>query len=282
MPELHPFVSGKWRTNIPPSLPVQQWFDNGASFGYATTNKIESIFLGTFPSYEVVNLLRHNGNKEFFYGSVDNGFWRLLELITGLPINTEHQLFQLLTTTGFGVTDILRKIDRRGRSSSDKGLTPALFNDIIDLKNQFPAIANIYTTSGGKGKITNGTSVSAAKWLMASLNHYGYTVTEFNQPGFQKHICVLLNGNTIWNFNLVSLWSPSRNANTAVQRSLNSNATFRAVVNSIPAPYTTLLPTQKARLVQWSYLLGLNGFPIVPQLSATIAPHRAFLATMFA
>ena len=282
MPELHPFVSGKWQGNVPPPLPgPQQWFDNGLSFCYIPTKEIESIFLGTFPTYDVVNNIRLNGNKEFFYGSIDNRFWPLLNLISGMPIASEHQMFQLLNQSNFGVTDILKKIGRIGQSSADIDLTPIIFNNIMDLKNQFSCIRNIYTTSGGKSSITDGTSVSAAKWLRDSLIATGYTVTGFNTPGYKKQISVFLNANLIWKFNLILLWSPSDNANTSIQGIINRNYQFNAIFNALPAPYNTLSEPMKARLIQWCYLLNLNGFPIVPQLMVTIALNNPFLGALF-
>lgn len=282
MPELHPFVSGKWQANIPPHLPgPQQWFDNGFSFCYAPTKEMESILLGTFPTHDVVNHIRLNGNKEFFYGSIDNRFWPLLNLISGMPVASEHQIFQLLSKSGFGVTDIIKEIDRNGQGAADTDLTPMIFNDVMDLKNQFSGISNIYTTSGGKSRITNGTGVSAAKWLRDSLITAGYTVTGFNAFGYQKQISVFLNANLIWKFNLILLWSPSDTANISIQGVINGNNQFNAILNALPAPYNALGPPMKARLVQWSYTLDLNGFPVVPQLMATIAPHNPFLAAMF-
>ncbi|MBL7871176.1 MAG: hypothetical protein JNM78_06160 [Cyclobacteriaceae bacterium] len=281
MPELHPFISGKWQANIQPPAPGPEWFTRKLSFGYLPNKQPKSIFLGTFPTYEVVNLVRQSGNNEFFYGSRENRFWQLLEFITSMPIGTEHQMFQILHSANFGVTDILKEIDRNGHSSADNDLTPRVFNNVIDLKNNFSSLTNIYTTSGGKGSITNGTPVSAAKWLLDSLLATGHTVTGFNVIGYQKQISVSQNGNLIWKFNLINLWSPSDSGNTPIQGFINRNLAFSILLASLQVPFNNLSLTMKARLVQWGFLLRLNGFPVTPQLNSVLTANNALLTGLF-
>lgn len=281
MIEDHPFVSGKWRNNIQPPLPpLSKWFINDKSFGYLPSINSESIFLGTFPTYNVVNRLRVGGNKEFFYGSIDNRFWSLLNNIS--LVATEHDIFNLLAKADFGVSDILRKIDRKGKSSSDKALTPLIFNDIIDLKINFPNLVNIYVTSGGKASITNGSSVSTAKWLRDSLTLSGFTVTGFNVEGFKKRIRVFRDGNLIWDFNLIVLWSPAPSGNIAVQGFINRNPGFADMLQALPVAYAGMSTTHKARLIQWAYLLHLHMFPLHPQLYGFIGAHTLLLDDLFA
>ena len=115
MPETHPFISGKWQDNILPRPTAPSWFTNNQSFAYVPNENIQSLFLGTFPTYEVVNFIRHNGNMEFFYGSKENSFWPLLEMISGHPTNSENDLLNLVNQTNFGVTDILKKINQKSK-----------------------------------------------------------------------------------------------------------------------------------------------------------------------
>lgn len=282
MPEIHPFLSGKWRANILPPVVSSEWFINTQSFAYCPSKDVRSIFLGTFPTFEVLNLVRHNGNKEFFYGSRDNRFWPLLEIITGLPITTEYDMFHLLQSIAFGITDILKEIQRNGRSSSDRDLTPIFFNDMIDLVSNFVNLTNVYTTSGGNGSITNATSISAAKWLRDSLLNAGYTVTGFNVRGFQKHISVFLNGSPVWKFNLITLWSPSDDTNRPLQGIVNRTGAFAAILQTLPTQYSNLSIPMKARLVQWGFLLRLNGVAVAPQLDVHLVANNALLRTLFA
>lgn len=283
MSEIHPFISNKWRSNIPPPLPpLIKWFFNDESFGYLPSNDTESIFLGTFPTYEVVNGFRVGGNKEFFYGSTDNSFWPLLGNISALPALSEQQIFDLLDEVNFGIIDILKKIERQGQSASDAALTPLVFNKVIDLKSNFLKLKNIYATSGGKGKITKGTRVTAAKWLRDSLINAGYTVVGFNVEGFQKRIKVFDSGQLIWEFNLNILWSPSPTGNIPTQGFINRNLEFADLLPVLPAAYAELPVTVKARLVQWAYLLQLHGFPLEPALDAFITDNLPLLSILFA
>ncbi len=222
------------------------------------------------------------GNKEFFYGSTDNSFWLLLSSISLRASATEHDVFQLLAKADFGVTDILRKINRKGKSASDKDLTPLVFNGVIDLKSNFQKLLNIYVTSGGKGRITNGTSVSAAKWLLDSLISAGYTVTGFNVAGFKKRIRIYRDGNPIWEFNLIILWSPAPSGNIPVQGFINRNPVFAALLPALPGAYLGMPVTQRARLIQWAYLLHLHGFPLNPPLNVFIGANTLLLDGLFA
>lgn len=282
MSEIHPFLSGKWRANILPPVVSSEWFINTQSFAYSPSKDIRSIFLGTFPTFQVVNLVRQNGNKEFFYGSRDNRFWPLLKIITGLQTTTVYEMFQLLQAVDFGITDILKEIKRNGQSSSDSDITPILFNNIIDLKSNFPSLTNVYTTSGGKGSITNGTSVSAAKWLRDAFVNAGYTVTGFNAQKFQKQVVVLLNGNLVWRINLKILWSPSDDTNIPLQGMVNRTPAFNAILTALPTQYNNLSIPMKARLVQWSYLLRLGGFPVIAELNPLLSANNVLLSTLFA
>lgn len=281
MPETHPFISGKWQNNILPRPTAPSWFINNQSFAYAPNENIQSLFLGTFPTYEVVNFIRHNGNMEFFYGSKENSFWPLLAMINGHPTNTENDLLNLLNETNFGVTDILKKINRKGQNSSDKDLTALEFNNLYILRNSFHKIQNIFTTSGGKSPINNGTNVSAAKWLRDSLLNFGYDVEGFNVQGYQKSIRVLQNGNMIWQFNLINLWSPSDNSNISIQGTINITPALLTLINEMPAPYNEESITIRARIIQWSFLLSQKGFPVNPEINDMLNNNHEFLDNLF-
>jgi hypothetical protein len=90
MPEIHPFIpadiNGKWYINnglhIVGPQPRPDWFVNPESFAFMPSKEVKSLFLGTFPTWEVVNLVRAGGNTEFFYGQRQNRFWPLLNLLS--------------------------------------------------------------------------------------------------------------------------------------------------------------------------------------------------------
>jgi hypothetical protein len=89
MSEIHPFITvglnGKWYNNnnlhLGNNQPKSQWYVSDKSFGYLPTKSVECLFIGTFPTWEVVNQIRVGGNLEFFYGSTDSKFWPIISII---------------------------------------------------------------------------------------------------------------------------------------------------------------------------------------------------------
>jgi G:T/U-mismatch repair DNA glycosylase len=290
MPEIHPFIpadiNGKWYINnglhIVGPQPRPDWFVNPESFAFMPSKEVKSLFLGTFPTWEVVNLVRAGGNTEFFYGQRQNRFWPLLNLLSGLPTLTEVDQFKLLHKTNFGLTDILKKTNRNGKNSGDKDLLqPWIFNDLNNLKKQFQNLENIYCTSGGKSKITKGSDVNAARWLLTSLLNLGFNVTGFNVAGYQKHITVFMGNTVVWKFKLYILLSPSNGANTNLQGQVNNQAPLQALIAALPPAFAGLGDPIKLRVAQWAYLLSLGGFPLTPTLRAYILANGPMLALHF-
>ena len=80
---------------------------------------------------------------------------------------------------------------------------------------------------------------------------------------------------------MITLLSPSDNANVPIQGIVNANPDFNVILAGLPAPYSGLGVTMKARLVQWAYLLNLRGFPIVRGLQRTIDDNGALFEAMF-
>lgn len=283
--ETHPFISGKWAANLPPPLPGNSWFINDQSFGYFPNSNIKSVFLGTFPTFDIVNNVVP-GNLEFFYGDQGNNFWPIMRLITGQPLFDEQQIFAFLNNKAeFGITDIQKKVDRNGIGSADTDLNPPppgnwVFNDIIGLLQSYPCLTNIYVTSGGKGPITPG-AVSAAGWLRAAIEGQGCHTTGFGQTSYQKLITVSLNGRSIWKFKLIYLFSPAGTANVPIQRVINGSPLLQGLIAGLPPIYHFEGMPNKGRIVQWAYLLYLNHFPLDANLHNFITANIGVLGGLF-
>lgn len=246
--EQHPFTSGRWRENINDENILNHWFisrneiNKVLSFGYMPSQEVESIFLGTFPIWEIVSGPRGSQNLEFFYGSVVNDFWNCLGSIFNSNGSTVINRIKILENCKIGLTDILETVDRSPENcSSDSCLTAIHYNDILNLKANFPALKNIFITSGGRGPIANlnANNKSVATWFRDSVTNQ--QTTGFNQTGFVKQITI---NNTP--FNLIYLYSPGNSANIAIKGVLNTNQSF-----GIPG-----LTISEFRKFQWSYFLN--------------------------
>jgi len=244
--EEHPFTSYRWFNHINNPELVNKWFinrnhkDDVLSFAYMPDKEVKSLFLGTFPIWEIVNGEPNNQNIEFFYGSVVNDFWNCLSQITGVQVGSLNNRISLLDNFRIGITDILQKIDRQPENcNSDKCLTSLKYNKILDLKTFFPHLKNIFITSGGKGPIgILNNSKSVATWFKDSVidnQLEGFNVNEFVKP-------ITINQTE---FNLIYLYSPSNNTNRPIQGILNSNLHF-GIEN---------LNIQEFRKLQWTYFL---------------------------
>lgn len=239
--EQHPFITNRWFANINNPIINKKWIINDKSFVYMPNSDTKSIFLGTFPIWQISSSWKTNENFEFFYGSKYNDFWKCLSSIFGAEVNTLSNRFSLLDKWNIGITDILKKIERSPfNSNQDKDLIALSYNDIIDLKNKYYNIINIFITSGGKGSIgkLNNKNKNVGTWMKDSLKDYN--LKGFNKKGFVKRIKI----NEI-TLNLIYLYSPSNSANTAIQSVLNKNNNFG--INN--------LDICKFRRMQWCYFI---------------------------
>jgi len=244
--EQHPFTSNRWLQNINNHLVKDKWFlkrnieKDTISFGFMPNKEVKSIFLGTFPIWEITVGPVGNQNIEFFYGSIVNDFWNCLGFISEMPINNLSNRISILDNYQLGITDILETVNRNPENcNSDDCLTALKYNNILKLKESFPGLKNIFITSGGKGPVGNlNNNKNVATWLKHSL--LGHNIQGFNNNGFVKSI-------TIDNieFNLIYLFSPSNAANTARQGEMNRNNNFG--INN--------LNIQEFRKLQWSYFI---------------------------
>lgn len=245
--EEHPFTSNRWYNHLQTPSLKEKWFienlsnNQPTSFGYMPSKKLESIFLGTFPIWEITSGPIGKQNLEFFYGSIVNDFWNCLGSIFEQKIDTVFNRISILDNNNIGLTDILNTVNRNpSNSSSDNDLEAIKYNNILNLKKSFPQLKNIFITSGGKGPIgnLNNKNKNVATWLKDSLKNQ--EVSGFNTAGFVKKIKV-----NDESFNLIYLFSPSNSANTAIKGILNKNENFG--INN--------LTIQEFRKIQWCYFI---------------------------
>lgn len=245
--EKHPFTSNRWLENNNNPLLQEKWFSNRntfeetISFGYMPSKEVKSIFLGSFPIWEITIGPNERRNLEFFYGSIVNEFWNCLGNISEMPTNDLNSRISIIETYNIGITDILETVYRfPDNSNSDYSLTAINYNNIINLKEAFPLLENIFITSGGKGPINNlnDNNKNVATWLKDSLRDQN--IMGFNTKGFVKTIYI----NNI-KFNLIYLYSPSRDANRPLQRTINQNNNF-GIDN---------LNIEEFRKLQWGYFI---------------------------
>jgi G:T/U-mismatch repair DNA glycosylase len=201
--------------------------------------EVKSIFLGSFPIWEIVRGPIDGNNLEFFYGSIVNDFWNCLGGISNIDVNNLNNRMSILDNFKIGITDILKIINRNPEScNSDSCLTCIEYNDILDLKKHFPKLENIFMTLGGKGPIGNLNNKSVATWFKNSLQ--GNQLQGFNLNNFVKNISI---GSK--KLNLIYLYSPSPQANVSIQGVLNKNNNFDIQNITI----------QQFRRLQWCYFL---------------------------
>ncbi|MGL2986396.1 hypothetical protein ACSVH5_02270 [Flavobacterium sp. RSSA_27] len=237
--ENHPFTNGRWLNNNNHLDLNGKWINNHKYFAYMPIKKTKSIILGSFPIWQISIGEVTDDNFEFFYGSRYNDLWNCIGNLFNVDINNLENRLNILNKYEFGITDILKKIDRNPiNSNKDKDLIGLKYNDILALKDDYDAIINIYTTSGGKGSIGNLRTKNVATWFKDSLNNND--LNGFNQKSFVKRITI----NNV-KFNLIYLYSPSNSANTSIQGVLNKNNNF-GIQN---------LDIYTFRRLQWGYFL---------------------------
>ncbi len=278
MPELHPFISGLWDIHLPAQR--EYWFDNGQSFGYFPSNNVKSIFLGSFPVYDVVHYNNLYDNKAFFYGVTGNRMWPILSKISSYQLKKEDDIFKLLQKAKFGITDVLRKVNRESQKAVDDALTPLLFNDIIDLWQHFPNLTNIYVTSGGSGAV-NSNHIHVAGRLKKYFDSMQHQYIGFNIKSYKKTIKIYKDSKLLRAFNLISLLSPSMGANPAIQGIINANPAIQQLVNNLPSQVIMPTKVDNARILQWSYFLQNSDFIINNELNNFLNQHSEELMQVF-
>jgi hypoxanthine-DNA glycosylase len=95
------------------------------------------LILGSFPSIE-------SFEKSFYYAHPRNQFWRILEAITGYPINNKDQKIWLLKESHIALWDMVKSATRD--NSLDSSLEDIEVNDIASLLQEYDSIELIAFT----------------------------------------------------------------------------------------------------------------------------------------
>jgi len=106
-------------------------------------NDTQTLILGSFPSIQ-------SFDSAFYYAHPRNQFWKLLEAVTGYPVNNRDQKIWLLKENRLGVWDMVASCERD--NSLDTSLANVTVNDIPALLASYPSIEKIAFT-GKKAQI---------------------------------------------------------------------------------------------------------------------------------
>lgn len=95
------------------------------------------LILGSFPSIQ-------SFEKNFYYAHPRNQFWKILESVTGYPVNNRDQKIWLLKESKFGLWDMIKGCSRE--NSLDTSLENEEVNDIAALLEAYPSITKLAFT----------------------------------------------------------------------------------------------------------------------------------------
>jgi G:T/U-mismatch repair DNA glycosylase len=272
--ETHPFVSGKWQENL--IIDTSAWVKELDYFGYVPSKEANTLFLGTFPTFEVVNKKRHNGNMEFFYGSTSNQFWKILSWVTGSTLTNENDCISLLHSNRLAITDILFKVDRISEMSGDSDIKVLQYNNIGLLLNKFSSIDSIVLTSGGKSPIRKSSANSAGAWLFNYLGLFGHDPRLFTRPGYQKSF-LLQNGKEV---SVSFLFSPSNSANISLEGIIRKHD-LNKILLSFLTDKTEINLCNRLRILQYAYILKKGGMQIESSISDCLRFNSDLVTTIF-
>ena len=97
----------------------------------------QTLILGSFPSIK-------SFENSFYYAHPRNQFWKILEKVTGYPVNNRDQKIWLLKETKLGVWDMIASCQRD--NSLDSSLEDEIVNDIPALLQKYPSIIKLAFT----------------------------------------------------------------------------------------------------------------------------------------
>lgn len=95
------------------------------------------LILGSFPSIQ-------SFEKNFYYAHPRNQFWKILESVTGYPVNNRDQKVWLLKECKFGLWDMIKGCSRE--NSLDSSLENEEVNDITAFLEEHPSINKLAFT----------------------------------------------------------------------------------------------------------------------------------------
>lgn len=97
----------------------------------------EILILGSFPSIK-------SFENNFYYAHPSNKFWKILEAVTGYPVNNRDQKLWLLKESKFGLWDMIKVCSRE--NSLDSSLENEEVNDIAGFLEDHPSIKKLAFT----------------------------------------------------------------------------------------------------------------------------------------
>lgn len=97
----------------------------------------EILILGTFPSVK-------SFENNFYYAHPRNQFWKIMEAVSGYPVNNRDQKIWLLKKCKLGLWDMVAACQRD--NSLDSSLKDEKVNDIAALLEQYPKIKKVCFT----------------------------------------------------------------------------------------------------------------------------------------
>ncbi len=100
-------------------------------------NDTHILILGSFPSIQ-------SFENNFYYAHPRNQFWKILEAVTGYPVNNRDQKIWLLKEMGLGLWDMISSCSRA--NSLDSSLEDEVVNDIPALLESYPSIKKLAFT----------------------------------------------------------------------------------------------------------------------------------------
>jgi len=95
------------------------------------------LILGSFPSIQ-------SFEKNFYYAHPRNQFWKILEAVTGYPVNNRDQKIWLLKECKLGLWDMIKGCSRE--NSLDSSLENEEVNDLAALLEEYPTITKLAFT----------------------------------------------------------------------------------------------------------------------------------------
>lgn len=113
------------------------------------------LIIGTIPPQRFclnIKNLQEN-DVDFYYGSQDNYFWRIVSQILDAKLlfeNTQDAINErkkILADNNIGITDIIESCIHVNSSSSDKDLADIKFKDVKSLLTAYPRIDTLIYTS---------------------------------------------------------------------------------------------------------------------------------------
>jgi|694.fasta_scaffold152798_3 hypothetical protein len=139
--------------------PFLQLQENSQGFLHSAIN---IVIIGTFPIYSITSSIplekkgdelrdKWNGkaNFQYFYGSKENHFWRILSSTFKKPFpKTSGEAINLLTENGIFISDVFKTVVRNDYSPLDKDLRIKEINTELTQKiGRFPNLHKIIFTS---------------------------------------------------------------------------------------------------------------------------------------